>query len=248
MRKLSICAALLGLSLHSGFSATVTTTADAGPGSLRAALTTAVPGETITFSVNGAIPLATGELTINKNVRIAGPGPELLAIQRQPDAAPFRIFNVAYTAARISGLAIRNGLCDSANDSGAGIQNYGTLAITDCLLENNVADDRGGGIYNGNGASLWVSNCVFRANGSTGNYGQGGGIYIFGNATILNSSFLNNAVHDRGGGLQVDMFGAAIVNGCTFFGNSAIGNVGQGGGIYNFGTLGMTNCTLTANI
>src|ERR1043166_8797241 len=72
--------------------AIVTTTADSGPGSLRDAITAAVPGETITFAVTNAITLTNGELVINKNLIIAGPGAATLAIQRStsPGTPNFR--------------------------------------------------------------------------------------------------------------------------------------------------------------
>src|SRR5438046_1773173 len=53
---------------------TVTNTLDSGPGSLRAAILNATPGEMINFSVVGTIVLTSGQLTINQNLTIAGPG------------------------------------------------------------------------------------------------------------------------------------------------------------------------------
>jgi hypothetical protein len=248
MRPIFTVGILLVFTIQSALAAIVTTTADNGPGSLRAAIASATEGETITFSVTGAVTLTSGQISINRGIHIVGPGAGMLAVQRDSAAPPFRIFDIATGKPTISGITIRNGACDESDDSGAGIQNRGNLSVLNCIFESNIATDRGGAIYNAYMATLYVSNCVFESNGSTGDYGEGGALYIFGNATILNSSFMNNAVHDRGGGLQIDMFGAALVNGCTFAGNSAIGNEGQGGGIYNFGALAMTNCTLSRNI
>ncbi|PYJ59736.1 MAG: hypothetical protein DME24_11985, partial [Verrucomicrobia bacterium] len=53
--------------------AVVTTTDDSGPGSLREAIATAAPGETVTFAVSGVIALSSGELVITTNLTIAGP-------------------------------------------------------------------------------------------------------------------------------------------------------------------------------
>src|SRR5260370_32213711 len=61
---------------------TVTNTADNGPGTLRDAITNAAPGETINFAVTGTITLTNGELFINKNLLITGPGANQLAVQR----------------------------------------------------------------------------------------------------------------------------------------------------------------------
>src|SRR5262245_61520926 len=82
----------------SGISATVpvTTTADSGAGSLRQAIATAAGGDTIVFSVTGAITLTNGELLINKSLAILGPGAGLLSVERSTAAGTpdFRIFNV----------------------------------------------------------------------------------------------------------------------------------------------------------
>src|SRR6266481_436765 len=89
---------------------TVTNTNDSGPGSLRQALAAANDGDTITFAVTGAIGLTSGELVINKNITISGPGANLLAVSRAANAAPFRIFHVmlGHTVI-IEGLTISNG-------------------------------------------------------------------------------------------------------------------------------------------
>src|SRR5262249_22715731 len=56
---------------------------DSGAGSLRQAILAACPGSTITFanSIN-LITLTSGELVINKNLTIQGPGANLLSVQR----------------------------------------------------------------------------------------------------------------------------------------------------------------------
>ena len=62
---------------------TVTSTNDSGAGSLRTAISNACPAGTITFApaLNGrTIGLANGELVIDQNLTILGPGPTNLAI------------------------------------------------------------------------------------------------------------------------------------------------------------------------
>ncbi len=62
----------------------VTTTADSGAGSLRAALASANNGDTITFSLTlpATITLTTDELRLGHNVTITGPGASMLHHQR----------------------------------------------------------------------------------------------------------------------------------------------------------------------
>src|SRR5437879_1749366 len=112
--------------LHSpcGWSAIVNTTADSGPGSLRAAIASATPGETLTFAVSGLITLTTGELLITTNLTITGPGASQLTVQRSTAAGTpdFRIFEIRSGTAKpvtISGLTVNNG----RSDSGGGVLN-----------------------------------------------------------------------------------------------------------------------------
>jgi hypothetical protein len=63
----------------------VTNTNDSGPGSLRQALLDAQNGDTITFNIPGSpntITLTTGELSINKDITISGPGANSLTVAR----------------------------------------------------------------------------------------------------------------------------------------------------------------------
>src|SRR5947208_1031207 len=87
---------------------TVSTTADAGGGSLRQAILDAVPGDTITFQpgLTGTIKLTSGQLVINKPLTISGPGASVLAI----DAPTLgqSIFFITQTAT-ISGLTLQRG-------------------------------------------------------------------------------------------------------------------------------------------
>jgi len=109
--------------------ATVNSTADDGPGSLREAIANATPGEIIGFAVNGVITLTSGELLINQDLTILGPGADTLVIQRSlaPNTPDFRIVNVEVGTVTISGLTLKNG----RSDYGGGILNqYGELLVT----------------------------------------------------------------------------------------------------------------------
>src|SRR5437016_5190789 len=89
---------------------TVTNLNDSGSGSLRQALADANDGDTIEFAVTGTISLTSGELVIDKNIIISGPGPALLTVARSQQAADFRIFNIPPShTAEIDGLTITGG-------------------------------------------------------------------------------------------------------------------------------------------
>ena len=87
-----LCAAMAVVGGIEAATLIVTTTADSGAGSLRGAIAAASDGDTIQFDavLNGqTIGLTSGELAIDKNITISGPGPNLLTVSV---SGVFRIF------------------------------------------------------------------------------------------------------------------------------------------------------------
>ena len=129
---------------------TATSTADSGAGSLRAALGMAANGDTINFdpSLNGqTITLDctdNGPIILAQNVTIAGPGASNLAISGNNACAVFQV-NSGITAT-FSGVTIENG-STSFPQAGCGIDNKGTLTVSNSVLSRNSCNADGGGIY-----------------------------------------------------------------------------------------------------
>ncbi|MEW6212929.1 MAG: choice-of-anchor Q domain-containing protein [Acidobacteriota bacterium] len=208
---------------------TVTNTYDSGAGSLRQAITDAAAGDTIDFSVTGTITLTTGELTIDKDLIITGPGAMSLTVSGNNAS---RVFNIASgVTATISSLTISNG---SASGVGGGILNAGTLTIQNSTLSGNSASsggsggDGGGGIRN-NG-TLTITNSTLSGNSAAATNGGGGGIRNDGTVTIQNSTLSGNSAGSFGGGIFNN--GTTTIQNSTLSGNSASSN---GGGIFNSG-------------
>src|SRR5262245_42274764 len=100
--------------------AKVTNLWDSGPGSLRYEIAQAKSGDTIAFAnqLYGTITLTSGELDINKNLTIKGPGAGLLTVRStglassgtlyNPGAS--RIFEVEHGVVTLSGMTISNGV------------------------------------------------------------------------------------------------------------------------------------------
>ena len=102
----------------------VTNTKDQGAGSLRQAVQNARDGDTITFDIPTSDPgyhagawiisLTSGQLTVDKDITISGPGADHLVLTRAQNAPVFDIFsaNPVY-ALTIEGLTVTDGFAPS---------------------------------------------------------------------------------------------------------------------------------------
>jgi hypothetical protein len=233
---------------------TVTNAADSGLGSLRADIAAAQSGDTIVFAPsldNYTIFLRSGELVINKNLTIQGPGASLLAIDGGSgyNGVGFgfgsRVFEVdgAGTTVTLSGLTITDGggpanpaLGYHAGDGlGGGILNYGNLTLSGCTVSQNTINPfagqstLGAGIYNA--GTLTVSSCLL-ANNFANDFGhaEGGGIFNAAFLTVSNSELIQNKTDGGGGGIDNGAYATATVTGSFIFENDTYG---EGGGIFN---------------
>src|SRR6266550_1662945 len=239
--------------------ATVTSTADNGSGSLREAIANAAPGETIDFAVNGPITLTSGELVIDKDLTIQGPGSGNLLIQRSLEAGTpeFRILHVLFGTVTLSGVTMNNG----RSDFGGGLFNEANaiLLLQDVILSGNSATSAGGGLFNDGVLALEDSAFIGNSVQAMDGYGAyGGGIANWGAIDWLDrcrfqSNSASPASGDGGGfGGAINNSGTIWMDGGVLQGNSADGGPGNGyasGGAINndFGTLTLAHCTLSGN-
>ncbi|HEV8021281.1 MAG TPA: choice-of-anchor Q domain-containing protein [Candidatus Lustribacter sp.] len=237
----------------------VSTTADSGAGSLRAAIAQANPGDTITFlpGVTGTIALTSGAITLAQNVTLGGPGAANLTISGTNSSQIF-VVSAGVTAA-ISGLTLANGkIAATANCAcGGAIDNEGILTVGNIVFTNNSAPGgEGGGIYTDTGTTLTVSNSTFAANAAQ----YGGAIGSESpNTTVSGATFTNNTAIGpsssdvpEGGAIYSD--DDIMISGSTFTSNVSGGNGASenfGGAIVedNFTTTGLTvsNTTFASN-
>lgn len=202
----------------------VTSSADSGLGSLRAAIASAAAGDTIHFNADYTITLSS-ELVINKALTIDG---ETHNVTVSGNHAT-RVFNVTAT----SGIVTLNHLT---------IAN-GNLTTTDCPF--GIYGCGSGVVIRNSGVTVNVTNSTLSGNSTPGD-GTGGGIANnYGTLNVINSTLSGNSASGVGGGI-INTYGMLNVTNSTFSGNSAPG--GTGGGIYNeYGTLTVINSTFSGN-
>ena len=207
-----------------------------GDCSLRDAIQVAAPGDTITFSVTGTIVLTLGQLNVDKDLSISGPGQENLTVSGNNSS---RVFYVTGGNTAFSGLTIANGFADE----GGGMYNdsTSTTTLTRVSFSNNSAysisqDGHGGGMYNAGTSTLMD---VIFSNNSATNSSSGGGMYNDGTSTLTNIIFSDNSAEATGGG----MVNYWISNLSNVIFNDNSGSIG--GGLWNIGDSRFTNLTLT---
>jgi CSLREA domain-containing protein len=208
--------------------------------SLRDAIATANPGETITFDANYTITLASQLPAIAKTVTIIGNGAANTIIQANdnPGVADYRVFEVDSTGdLTLDSLSVRNGQCNGAcatsGTRGGGVYNLGALTIKNSVFSGNGAR-YGGAIRNYDTGTLTVTNSTFADNSAE----KGGGIYNSNILSATNSTFADNSATSEGGGIY-NRGNTLTVTNSTFSGNSA----SYAGGIYNESEIG--NCSST---
>jgi hypothetical protein len=238
----------------------VTTTLDNGMGSLRYAIDTANPGDTITFMLPATAVIAVGKpLTLPGSLTIAGPG-VTTSIHRTgkrlhpgvtfsgitiDGLSSQQIFVVnAGVTATISGLILAHGMATVANRPGGAVYNAGSLTLAnDGFSQNNSV------VFSPYGRKR-----LGRHPSCTHTYYYGGAVYNHGDLTVTNSTFDGNQLQNNlpacqgsnGGALYNDQYGTVTVTGSMFSNNSA--NVG--GAVFNNSTFGQatfSNDTFTGN-
>ena len=203
----------------------VTTCANSGPGSLRAAILYAnghSGPDTITISATctASSPVSvTSGMTVYEALTIVGPG-----------AADFVLDG---------GDASRVLYVDSSED----------FSLSGVTIQNAYYLNDGSALAVHRGADITISSVVFRDNYSGG---QGGALYLANSGgsdvvTIVDCLFEGNSA-DSGGALYLANSGATVVSNSTFSDNHATSGGGGAISVYeNPGTFELFNSTITGN-
>jgi beta-glucanase (GH16 family) len=227
----------------------VTNLDNSGSGSLRQALEDiADVGGTITFDpalAEGTLALTSGPLVVGKSVTIdAGDAPGIVIDGNGVD----RVLIVEGGAGvTVDDLTMTNGYgfqlagCVLNN----GMLTLDHVTVTGCLMTTDVGDfwQGGGGIYNGDGATLNLIDSTVSDNTSGW---TGGGVYSFFNTTtnVVRSTVSGNVALDVAGGFRT--LGAVDIDNSTISGNTS--TTWHGGGMFiTDGVANVTNSTVTGN-
>ena len=236
-----VAAALAPVAGASADTFTVDNTNDAGPGSLRQAITDANgavggPVDVVDATgIAGEIGLQTPLPTLTGAFEVRGPGASKLAVSRS--TGQFRIFTIADGATiTLSNLTISGGLT-AGTDDGGGILNSGRLTVSRSEVRGN-SGYVGGGIRNTDDGSLTiesstVSDNTARAN-ATGGEGGGGILNRDGTVMVVNSTVSGNtAGSGRGGGIINSSLSPTDFSVTTVVNSTVAANTGDGANLYN---------------
>ncbi len=187
-----------------------------------------------------------GEIAINNNVTITGPGAQLLTVKAYDPTTTVgdgsRIFNIDDGSAatdkvvNISGLTLTGGDLSRTAGVGGAIFSKETLTITNSTISGSGAKV-GGGVYGA--GSTTINSSTIRGNISA----YGGGIFQFQKSLIVNNSTIsaNQTPSSNGGGIEVSGANMTITN-STISGNIS----GAGGGIASYNTTANVNNSTVA--
>ena len=232
----------------------VTTVADQGAGSLRAAIAAAnvtSEADVIIFSdgSDGEIDFQDGlsrlisvasPLVVTAPIEILGPGSEALSLDGGGDgdfaieAGETRVFSFSgstvTTPHGIHSLTVQNG---TALLGGANIRVQGSLELFDCVIR---------------GARAVAANPSISFNSSQ-NADGGGLFHSAGNLLVEDCLFFNNGSFgnfSQGGALYSEN-GVATLRGCRIVDNTTEGRVSEGGGLGFRSVTLMENCEVAGN-
>ena len=209
----------------------VTNLNDAGTGSLREAITLALPGDTIQFSVTGTITLTSGPYSYGNSVIIDGPGMDLLTLSA---GYAFRVFDISSGSTTLKNLTLTEG---QDSTSGHGIYFTGDTLVLDsvtvsaCGKSSITSDAFGGGIY-ADCDKVVLKNSILRNNWLFGDsllsgLTNGAGGYLKANQIELYETIVDSNEQQsgsvKGAGLSI-YTGNLIAEGCSFMDNTNTGS------------------------
>ena len=215
--QITIVLSLL-ISVHAIAQQIVTTNADAGANSLRAAIAASTNGQIITFAptmANQTITLAsTLEIPVAKSLTIDATTAPNLTISGNNSVRIFLVksTHVNPTTLSLKGLTLTKGF---TTEYGGAVksEHQGKINITDCIFKENNAQEGGSAVFSAFEGKTTIANSKFENNTSTAkNTERGSTVMLWGpfSQTIQKCDFINNkgingaAINGLNAGLLVE--------------------------------------------
>jgi len=237
--------------------------------SLREAIGLAYPGDRIMLDCGEIVLDQTlGVLEITLGLAIIGPGAECLTISGG-DATPILYIPSTDAQVVIQGCTFSGGYDSESvrNFGGSVLYSFGTVRMTDCVLDGNVAEGLDGGALHNRGMTT-LRGCVVQNNEASN---VGGAIVNWGGVLTLDGcDVMDNRAEYFGGAVANLMSGTLEINESRFTGNeAALGGAihnsslaslrivdstiadntasSDGAGVHSFGTTSLANTTVAGN-
>jgi hypothetical protein len=209
----------------------VTSSADSGSGTLRAAVASAAPGDTITFAPSVTSIVLSSEIEINEPLTISGPGAGALTIDGNSVTRIFDIESVS-GGVTLSGLTLSNATAEGSWGGAIYAGYVGQLTLSAMTFSGNQASRNGGGI-DAFHTNLTVTDSTFTGNAAGAAIGESG-------ESDGNGGAISAGTHGGGNGYTVS------ITGSTFSGDTA----DNGGAVFGYDLAGMTvsGSTFNANL
>jgi hypothetical protein len=220
---------------------------------IEAANANSAPSNRIVFQpgLTGTITLQQGQLQVDKNLKIDGPGADLLTISGNHQSGVLEITaDPRAQKFRMEGVTIADGIgvVTSFGRRGGGLRNsHADVTLTNCVFSGNVVggvDALGyGGAIDSVAGTVALTNCTLADNHGDNTNSSGGGIYLENGALSLDHCTLSgNSAASMGGALD-SLSGTVTATDTIMTGNSA-----QFGGAMNGGrSTTCVRCTITDN-
>ncbi len=228
---------------------TVTSSANAGAGSLREAVNAAndAGGGKITIPAALNISLGGTPLQIGADTEIIGNATTVSAAGR---SRVFEINGDGGGCVKLQGLIVTGGVAPAGGNGGGILCEDACLEIRGCALTGNTSPASGGGLYAGSSCpNATVVNTAIVSNVATfrgGGADAGADLNVFTNVT-----FARNSAQLDGGGLSLGIITTSTLTNCTFSENTADADAndsGNGGGLYwPSGTVTFNNTVISGN-
>jgi hypothetical protein len=204
--------------------------------------------DVVALTVAGAIVLGSALPVLAEGLTLAGLGAAASTID---GGGAHRLLSLPGPAngqtdlLRIEGVRLTGGLGTDGGAVGVGADR--ALEVVDCVVENNVADDFGGGISGRSASSVRIERSLLSGNLAAGRDGGGVSATFSGSLEIVDSTIAGNATATAsGGGIFAYFVDQLLVRRSTLSGNVA-GD--HGGGLEFVGGQGALDyVTVTGNL